>query len=1142
MKKTNSIYVGRWSKYKIFVLAFLFMFVQSSAIFAQNITVKGTVKDSYGTALPGVFVSEKNGSATTSSAADGSYQITVAPNATLVFTFIGMQTQEVPVNNRAILEIVLDDDAQMLQESVAVGYGVQKKSSLTAAVATVDTKVLESRPIPDVGRGLQGTTPGLTITIPSGEVGSDPVIRIRGQIGSLESTNNAPLILLDNVEIPSLQMVNTDDIESISILKDAAAASIYGTKGAYGVVLITTKKGSRTESVSVSYTGSLSFQNISKKMEMAQLEGMEYSVLAMERAKATVAGAFIYVSREGYEKAVTWNQKYAGKIGKNDPYTFGRDWYRDANGRKIGLRTYDPYDYMIREWAPTQEHKLSINGKSGSTSYILSASYLDQSGIIKPSKSDDFKRYNGRVHVSTDVNKWLSVYGGALYSRRVKEYAYATNSTTADPWLYLYRWASTYPMGEDNYGNPIRSPYFEMGAANTAYQETSYASMNAGITITPLKDWKVMLDYTWADQNYTNKRPGTRFTAADTWVGPVVDNYADGTAKYVNDNGDVVDASTPGAIRAYKLNYYTYTAEGANPDHVYQRSQRDRRSTLQLKSTYDWQINDDHGLNFLVGMERIAYEYTMHWNQTTKLVDYENPQFDLATGTQTGSGDEYWDALLGFFGRVNYNFREKYLLEANLRYDGTSKFPSGLQWRLFPSVSAGWRVTQEPWMEWSRDYLPSLKLRGSYGVIGDQSVPNSLYIPTMGGGTTNWLIGSEKLFRFTTPSAVSPSVTWQEMKTLDLGLEARFLRNGALGLTFNWYQKDLDNMIVPQEGIPATFGATAAKSNYGSFRTRGIELELDYSHRFDFGLGMNFKATLSDYTTKVTAYGSTTSVDDWYVGKTYGEIWGFETDRLYQASDFAYNASGNLIQITKGSYKINQLTDPNAPTQGFMQSGNFYYGPGDVKYKDLDGSGEINDGSRTLSDHGDMKIIGNSTPRYEYSFTVGADYKGFDLNVFMQGVGKRDVWGEGFLAIPGFNSADGAMPAAFAKDFWREDRTSAKYPRPWNLGGSMPSPNNKYNTATQSGYLLNMAYFRIKNITVGYTLPQSLLSKVNISKLRVYVSLENFFTFDHLGDLPIDPEAISGYSMWNTDNYNSGRTGVGVPTYKTVSMGIQLNF
>jgi hypothetical protein len=414
----------------------------------------------------------------------------------------------------------------------------------------------------------------------------------------------------------------------------------------------------------------------------------------------------------------------------------------------------------------------------------------------------------------------------------------------------------------------------------------------------------------------------------------------------------------------------------------------------------------------------------------------------------------------------------------------------------------------------------------------------------MGGSLSSWIISSARIYQFGTPGAVSTSVTWQDITTLNPGIDASFFNND-LGLTIDWFQRDTKNMIVPQEGIPSTFGTGAPQSNFGSLRTQGYEIQIDYAHRFANGLGINLVATLSDDVTKITKYGTTQSIDNYYVGKTYGEIWGYETDRLYQKSDFEYDTSGKLIPVTsKDNYTVNKLIDPNAATQGRLQAGNFKFGPGDVKFKDLNGDGIINPGNRLLKnangnpDYGDLKILGNSTPRYEYGFRAGADFKGVDFSVFLQGVGKRDVWGDGFLVIPGYYSSNGAMPEAIASDFWREDRTDAFYPAPYDQAGSSTT----LNMQVQSRYLLNMAYLRIKNITLGYNLPSALLKKVSINKVRIYASLENFFTFDNLRGLPVDPEVISGYSMWNTSNYNLGRTGTGTPAFKSASLGIQLNF
>lgn len=1115
----------------------------------QTINVTGLVVDAAGEPVIGASVVEKgttNGNITN---VDGKFTLTVKTGAILQISYVGYQTQEIKATK--MMKIVLKEDSELLSEVVVVGYGAQKRENLTGSVASVDVnKTLEGRQIPDVGRGLQGTTPGLSVVIPSGEIGSDPTMKIRGQIGSIDGVST-PLILLDNVEIPSIQMVNPDDIESISVLKDAASASIYGAKGAFGVVLITSKKGAKSEKVDVSYSGNFSWQNISKKMEMAGVDGIQYRIDALRRSGGTIAGAFWYVNETSLERAREWEKTWGGKIGKNDPFVFGRDWYVDASNRKFSMRTFDPYDYMIREWTPSQTHNISVSGKSGKTTYNASLGYLDQNGLMKLAKHDDFRRWNGAVRISTEINKYITFRAGANYSKRNKRYAYATNSTTADPWLYLYRWDSTYPMGYDEHGNELRSPASEIHQANTANIENNYLSFNTGATINLTKDWKIEIDYTYAGEDQIWKKNGTKFTAANTWSAPVKRLDENGQQIYVNNQGNVVPAGSEGAIAAYDLLYHQYTTDGANPDHIRREVKNAKRHTLNITTDYNWQINDDNNLKVLIGMNRTDWESEDNWSQITNLTDIISPSWDKTIGTQTSSGNLYWDGQLGFFGRINYNLMDKYLLEANVRYDGSSKFPSNLQWRTFPSFSAGWRIGEEAFMQWAKPALSSLKLRGSWGMIGDQTVPNTLYVPTISQGNTNtyaWLdADGNKLIMTGTPAAIDANITWQDIYTLDFGVDARFF-NGELGVTFDWFQRDTKNMIVPGAGVAPTFGAGAPKGNFGSLRTKGWELSIDYNHRFNNGLSVNAMFTLSDALTEITEYGDTKSIDSWYVGKQYGEIWGYRTDRLYQKDDFVYEGdklvttwalNGKEVAAgTPGAKEVNKLKDPNGIYQDYFQSGTFRFGPGDVKFQDLNGDGQINDGSRSIDDHGDVEKIGNTTPRFEYGLRLGASYKGFDASIFMQGVGNRKLWGAGFLAIPGFNTGDGAMPQAIAGDYWTEENTNAFYPAACNMGGS----NSGYNLQKQDRYLLDMAYFRIKNITIGYTLPSELTKKILINKARIYLACENFFTFDKLNGLPIDPEEISGYSMFNSDNYNSGRTGVGTPTMKNMSVGIQLNF
>lgn len=1112
----------------------------------QSQAVSGVVTDINGEPIIGASILEKGTTNGTITDINGKFSLNVKPGATLLISYVGYKSHEMKATRK--MKIILKEDSELLSEVVVVGYGIQKKENLTGAVASVDVnKTLNGRPIADVGRGLQGTTPGLSVVIPSGEIGSDPTMKIRGQIGSING-NSAPLILMDNVEIPSIQMVNPDDIESISVLKDAAASSIYGAKAAFGVVLITTKKGAKQESINVSYSGNFSWQNISKKMEMGGIDALEYSVEAFKRVGGTSAGAFFQITEEGLAKAKEWDKMYGGKLGPNDPYVYGRDWYVDANNRKIGLRTFDPYDYMIKEWTPSMTHNLSVNGKSGRTTYNMSFGYLDQTGLMKPAKIDDFKRYNGSLRISTDINKYVTVRAGAMYSKRQKRYAYATSSTTADPWLYLYRWGPNMPLGYDDEGNIIRSPHSEITQANVASRVYNYINVNVGTTVNIMKNWKLDIDYTHATNGYVLKTPGTRYTALNSWGGAVAKNDANGNRVYVNEKGEAVAAGSPGAMPAYKLGLTEYTAHGVNPDHMYRNSETTNQDTWNISTTYDWKVDKNNVFKFLAGMNRVTYDEEYNWSRISDLSDITNPQFDLAVGLQEASGGYDWEGQLGFFGRINYALKDRYLLEANLRYDATSKFPDDLQWRCFPSFSAGWRASEEAFMQWIKPAVTSLKFRGSWGVIGDQTVSNSLYIPTMYTGQLNWLDESgNKLVYVSTPSAVASNITWQDIQTVDAGLDARFL-DGELGLTVDWYQRDTKNMIVPGAGVTLAFGTGAPKGNFGSLRTKGWEISLDYNHRFSNGLGVNAMATLSDAETEITKYSDTRVVSDWYVGKKYGEIWGYQTDRLYQKDDFVYNGDQivttwalngkEVAPGTKGAKKVNKLKGDNPVYQDFLQRGNFVFGPGDVKFVDLDGNGLIDSGSGTVDDPGDRKVIGNSIPHYEYGFRLGADYKGFDFSVFFQGVGKREVWGNGFLAIAGFNSSDGAMSQAIAGDYWREDRTNAFYPRPYNLGGS----NNSLNMVIQSRYLLDMSYLRIKNITLGYSVPTYILRKVRMQKARIYMSLENFVTWDNLNGLPIDPEEVQGFSMFNTSNYNLSRTGVGTPTFKSLSVGIQLNF
>lgn len=426
-----------------------------------------------------------------------------------------------------------------------------------------------------------------------------------------------------------------------------------------------------------------------------------------------------------------------------------------------------------------------------------------------------------------------------------------------------------------------------------------------------------------------------------------------------------------------------------------------------------------------------------------------------------------------------------------------------------------------------------------------------MYKSVLEGGQSTWLGGNgNKLPLFGTPTLVDSDISWQQIETLDFGIDLRFFNN-KFGVTFDWYRRDTKDMLVGGESLPVTLGTTAPVGNYGSLRTKGWELSADFNHRFSNGLGINAMASISDATTHITRGADYLTPwedrklgSEFSTGSRYGDIYGLVTDRLFQKEDFVYGEDGKIEKVTvvyNGTARETNKQSSKYPVyQVHYEDGNkIVFAPGDVKFVDLDGDGYITPGTGTNGDPGDVTVIGNTTPRYEYSFRLGADYKGIDFSIFFQGIGKRQIWGSGQLAIPGFNAKEGAMPKTFTTNYWTEENTDAFYPRAWDLGGN----DTGFSMQKQSRYLLDMSYLRIKNITLGYSVPRNLLSKVYLTKARIYMSLENFFTFDNLDGLPIDPEAVSGYSMFRTDErYNLGRTGTGTPVFKSISCGIQLTF
>lgn len=1075
---------------------------------SQQETITGTVLDAEsGETLPGVNILIKGTTTGTSTNQDGEFELTVPSlQDTLVASFVGYQTREIPLNGRTTLEIELLPETVLGEELVVVGYGTQQRADLTSSISTVDVdQTLASRPITDIGRGLQGAVAGLTVTSPTGDLGTNPDITLRGLQGSLNSSGGAsPLILVDGVEVQSLNQINPGDIESISVLKDAASTAIYGSRAAWGAILITTKFGEEGRPPQVNYTNNFSVATPTTELDLAPAaEGAEmaFSALQRDNPSTNVFGVVgMYFDQTAIDRMREWEEQYGGQ-DLSDEMVMDRD-FEIRDGRLFFYRPWDAGDKYMKEWTPTQKHNLSVSGGSENISYNIGLGYLGESGVLKIN-SDKWERYNVDIGVKSDVNSWLDARGKFIYAQTDFIRPYASNTfSTYDPWYYLYRWPKTYPYGTYD-DRPFRSSVTELQQANDSEQTSAMTRVSAGGTIDFAPGLTFDTDFTYTNNDQHRHRTGGEVTAYNFWVG----------------GGD--------------LNYETYSSSSFN--NVNYNSWWNKRMNLRSLLTYE---NDfaDHSIKILGGGEAERFEYWSQYSRRDGMLDSNKGEIDLATGDQFVNGSHGHWATLGFFGRINYSFQDKYLIQVNGRMDGSSRFPTDDRWAFFPSVSVGYKISDEPYMDFARPALSFLKIRSSYGAVGNNAVGTYPYISTMGSYNSGWLINdSESQPTFNTPGAVSQSLTWETVTTLDIGMDARLFED-KLSMTFDWYQRTTSNMLSAGITLPASFGTGAPRRNYGELQTEGWELEIGWNHTFNEESHLNITGTLSNFREEITKYANTTQTipssiphynSSYFTGHVLGNIWGYETDRLFTEDDFQQDASGNLITDEDGDY----ILKDGIPDQSIFESGSFSYGPGDVKYKDLNGDGVIDFGSNTVDNPGDQRVIGNSTPKYQYGLRIGGGWKGLDASIFIQGVAKREFWADGPIFVPGYRPGEGWFKHQL--DYWRPDNPDAFYPRPTNQVQS----SDARNFLPQTRYLLDMSYLRMKNVTIGYTLPAEISNQINIQNLRLYVSAENLFEFDNL-EIPVDPE--TDYTSVGLNDPNT--FGRHYPFRRILSIGVDLTF
>lgn len=1043
-------------------------------------SVSGKVSDQSGGSLPGVSVVVKGTTTGNITDANGNYSISNVPeDATLLFSFVGMKKKEVKVGSQTKINIVLEEDAIGIEEVVAIGYGTQKKVNLTGAVDQVTNEVFENRSVSNVSQALQGVVPNLNITLDDGKPSRSATFNIRGKTSI--GQGGGALVLIDGVEgDPAL--LNPNDIASVSVLKDAASASIYGARGSFGVVLITTKQPTKGKTT-ISYSGSLSVQQPTAIPDVVS-DGYTWA----ERFREAYTAWNNYSSlpskiNKSQLYSDTWLQTF--KERKEQGVT--DEVVTDANGKYTYYGNTNWYDALYRNHSIAQDHNLMISGGNEKADFYVSARNYDFNGLFKYN-SDTYQSSNIRAKGSLQAYSWLRITSNTEF----------TDLTYHNP-ANIGEGGSIWRNIADE-GHPT-SPIFNPDGSLT---------MSAAYTVG---------DFIYGKNGWDTHKKDLKNTTGFT-------------AKFFNDklrvNGDFTFRNYDYNLTKKYVPVPYSTTQGTTvwlgeSSNSYENG--DRNTFYTATNIYAEYENTFVGSHYFKGMVGYNYE-TSKYKRTTVarngllLEDAENLNLALGESITTSADYQKW-RILGAFFRFNYGYKDRYLIEFNGRYDGSSKFPTDEQYAFFPSVSAGWRISEEPFWKISKNLISNVKVRASYGSLGNGNVDPYSYMELLTISTSDRVLNGAKNKYTSTPVVKPDNLTWETATTTDFGLDFAML-NSKLRFTGDYYIRKTTNMYTVGMTLPDVFGATSPKGNYADMTTTGWELALNWQDKFavankPFNYGV--RVTLSDYHSVIDRYNnSTLSLSDYYKGMTVGEIWGYKTDGLFQSQD---EITGYVNTIIKSS-----------------SNGTVY--PGDIKFVDNNKNGKIDYGDKTVSNPGDKVILGNSEPRYIYSFNVDGDWNGFFFSAFFQGVGEQYwfpdkeslFWGQ-------YNRPYNQLPTWHMNNYWTTDNPNAYLPR---YAGYNTSTGYGGSDAITDRYLQNIAYIRLKNIQVGYTLPRSLVSKIKMQTARIYLTGENLWCWSplyrHTRDFDVtntsasDPDLTSGTSG---DNYS-------YPLMKSVTLGLTVTF
>jgi TonB-linked SusC/RagA family outer membrane protein len=1019
----------------------------------------------------------------------------ISQGDTIDVTYIGYEPNSAIWNGDNDLLIKLDPRLNELDEQVVVGYGVQKKNSITGSVSNLTSEVIEDRSVANLPSALQGMMPGLNISQSSGAPGKEASVNIRG----FTSINGGgPLILIDGVE-GDLNNVNPSDVKSVSVLKDAASAAVYGARAAFGVVLVTTK-ASAAGDIKVNYSSKIGWGTTTTRTDYMT---DPYDVLVLiDSSFATINGR-IY---SGY----TPDDYDEIKKRSEDPSL--PDYIIDNRGgeeRYIYYGNTDWWKEMFFDYQPTQDHRLSVSGGNEEVSFRLSGRIYNKDGLLKikgGEERDNFKSYNVRNKTDININKHLKLTHNIAFdvSKNVK-YGGGKDGYYGDPFGYR-GWIHALPsyipqnpdgtatatMGLNNYifSNGI---FADMLYGRSKEEDKRYGILNMfGINISPIQSINLHADYT-VRYDFTDRYMRSVKFPYSQYPGVIEVKGHDWLREYQNKSFyQAINAY--GSFEKYLGYHHMKITAGYNQEHKRYKYVRAEKSEL---------LTDDlNALNLGTIIPYVA-----------------------------GSSTEW--AVMGVFGRVAYDYKSKYLLEFNGRYDGSSRFPEGNRWGGFPSGSVGWVVSEEDFIN-ENSWLSFLKIRASYGSLGNQQVSNYAFIPTLNKRTEEYLYQGTQIESMNTPSPNPRNITWEEVNTINAGVDIS-LFNNHFDASVDLFERQTIGMLTKGKTLPATFGATPPKENSADLSTKGFEITMSYRNRFNLeSKPFNFviTANLANQVTHVTRFDNPSKyLGDYYEGMRIGEIWGYHIEGLFQTNEAAAEEQANVDYTTVAKNSI--LRSPG-------EFGKLL--AGDMNFADIDGDKAINAGENTLENHGDLQVIGNSDAQFPYSFNFSADWNGFDLSAFFQGIGKQ-YWyplkAEQFFGVY-HRPYVSFIRKDMVEDMWSEDNPDGYYPRlrgyeSYGAGRTMGEVNDRY--------LQDISYLRMKNLTIGYSVPKRFLSKINVDKLRVYFSGENLLTFTSLTKY-VDPEAAfqGEINYMNRSSVESNARGQAYPHTKLFSFGVDLTF